>query len=112
MPFKKQGLSYFAIMEKVAGLNWAIAKIIKKIRESKGWTQAQLAGFAGLSDTYIAKLEQGTRGDSINALVQLASAFELSTSELMRQFEEELERGPQKPPSKLGRPKKETRSQS
>jgi len=74
-------------MDKVVGLRWAIAKIIRKMREAKGWTQTQLAGFAGLSDVYIAKLEQGVRGDSINALVQIAAALEMSPSELMKEVE-------------------------
>jgi len=91
-------------MEKVAGLNWAIAKTIKEIRESKGWTQAQLAGFAGLSDVYIAKLEQGVRGDSINALVQIAAATDTAFSELARVIETELAAGPQKPDGIQGRP--------
>jgi transcriptional regulator with XRE-family HTH domain len=91
-------------MEKVAGLNWAIAKIIKEMRESKGWTQAQLAGFAGLSDVYIAKLEQGARGDSINALVQIAAALGMPPSELMKEIEIELAGGPRKPKGTRGRP--------
>ena len=91
-------------MEKVVGLNWALAKVIKEMRESKGWTQAQLAGFAGLSDVYIAKLEQGVRGDSINALVQIASAAGIPPSKLMYAIELELSAGPQKPESTLGRP--------
>ena len=91
-------------MEKVAGLNWAIAKTIKLMRESKGWTQVQLAGFAGLSDAYIAKLEQGVRGDSINALVQIAAALEIRASELMDIIETELANAPQKPKAIHGRP--------
>jgi len=92
-------------METVVGLNWAIAKIIRKIRESKGWTQTQLAGFAGLSDVYIAKLEQGARGASITALVQLAAAFGLSPSSIMQAIEMELTSSPSKPKGARGRPK-------
>lgn len=95
-------------MEKVAGLNWAIAKTIKEIRESKGWTQAQLAGFAGLSDVYIAKLEQGVRGDSINALVQIAAATGITFADLARAIEAELAAGPQKPQNSKGRPRQQT----
>jgi len=91
-------------MEKVAGLNWALAKIIKKKRESEGWTQVQLADFSGLSDAYIAKLEQGARGASITALVQLATAFGISPSNLMKIIEMELANGPSKPKCKRGRP--------
>lgn len=96
-------------MEKIAGLNWAIAKIIKKERESKGWTQVQLADFAGLSNVYIAKLEQGARGVSITALVQLAAAFGLSPSSLMKTIEAEMAGEPCKPKSKRGRPNQSTK---
>jgi len=92
-------------MEKIPGLNWEITKTIMWIRESKGWTQAQLAGFAGLSDVYIAKLEQGVRGDSINALVQIAAATGTAFSELARAIEAELAAGPQKPDGIQGRPR-------
>lgn len=93
------------MMEKVAGLNWAIATAIKKIREAKGLTQGQLAGFAGLSEVYLTKMERGLCGDSINALVQLAAALELQPSELMRRIETELANGPQKPEVVQGRPR-------
>lgn len=110
VPIKNQELRYFAIMEKVAGLNWAIAKTIKMMRESKGWTQVQLAGFAGLSDVYIAKLEQGVRGDSINALVQIAAALGIRPSELMLNIETELANKPQRPKTVQGRPQQGRKS--
>lgn len=99
-----QVLRYCAIMEKVPGLDWAIAKIIKEMRESKGWTQAQLAGFAGLSEPYIAKLEQGVRGASIDALMQISTAVGVPFSDLARAIETELASGPQKPDGIQGRP--------
>jgi transcriptional regulator with XRE-family HTH domain len=92
-------------MEKIAGLNWAIATVIKEIREVKGLTQGQLAGFAGLSEVYLTKLERGLCGDSINALVQLATALGIQPSELMRRIETELANGPQKPEIVQGRPR-------
>ena len=95
---------YFVLMEKVTGLDWAIAKTIKEMRESKGWTQAQLAGFAGLSEPYIAKLEQGVRGASVDALVQIATAIGKQPSDLMRNIEIVLATGPQKPEGIPGRP--------
>lgn len=91
-------------MEKVPGLDWAIAKIIKEMRESKGWTQAQLAGFAGLSDVYVAKLEQGVCGASIDSLVQIAAAVGVAFSKLAHDIETELAAGPQKPSGIQGRP--------
>lgn len=92
-------------MEKIPGLQWAIAKVIKETRETKGLTQGQLAGFAGLSEVYLSKLERGIRGDSINGLMQLAKALEMRPSELMTAIEAELANNPQKPDSIQGRPR-------
>jgi transcriptional regulator with XRE-family HTH domain len=91
-------------MEKVAGLTWAIAKAVKEFRESKGLTQGQLAGFAGLSEVFIAKLEQGACGGSLNAFVQIAAALEMPPSELMKAIEMELASGSSKPKGTRGRP--------
>lgn len=92
-------------MEKILGLNWAIANVVKTAREEKNFTQGQLAGFAGLSEIYVSSLERGCRGDSVNALMQIAKALGMSSSELMQRIEIELERGPQKPDAAVGRPR-------
>ena len=96
-------------MEKIEGLNWALVKAIKDAREAKGLTQSQLAGFAGLSEIYLSQLERGVRGDSLNALIQLARVLGFQASELMCRVEAELERQPQKPIRKQGRPGKKTK---
>jgi len=93
-------------MEKIEGLNWALAEVIKNARETKGLTQGQLAGFAGLSEIYLSQLERGVRGDSLNALIQIAGVLGVQASELVRRIEDELERDPQKPTHKQGRPRK------
>ena len=92
-------------MEKVAGLNWAIAKVVKEYRESKGLTQGQLSGFAGLSEVFLAKLEQGACGGSLNAFVQIATALGILPSELMKAIEIALANGARKPQSEKGRPR-------
>lgn len=93
-------------MEKIEHLNWALAWVIREARESAGLTQSQLAGFAGLSEIYVSSLEQGRRGDSINALIQIATVLKVPASELMRRIELELKNGPQKPENTAGRPRK------
>ena len=93
-------------MEKIELLNWALANLVKEAREAKGLTQSQLAGFAGLSEVYLSKLEQGGRGDSLNALMQIAGVLEIKPSELMRRIEAALENGPSAPLRKQGRPGK------
>ena len=94
-------------MESVKGLKWAIAKVVKELRTSKGWTQEQLAGFSGLSAAYITKLERGACGDSINALVLLAQAIGKRPSEVLLAIEKELTAGPEKPVCNQGRPQKD-----
>ena len=94
-------------MEKNWLLNWAVAKVIKETREAKGLTQRKLAEFACLSEIYLSELERGEKSASINALTQLAGPLGIKPSEIMRQIEDVLERGPSEPPCKQGRPKKE-----
>ena len=86
---------YFTLdsMESVKGLKWAIAKVVKELRTSKGWTQEQLAGFSGLSAAYITKLERGACGDSINALLLHTQAIGKRPSEVMLAIEKELTAG-------------------
>lgn len=93
-------------MEKIAKLNWALATVVREAREAADMTQDELAGFAGLSEIYVSSLERGTRGDSINALMQIAKTLRTPASELMKRIEEELKNGPKPPPRKKGRPTK------
>ena len=99
-------------MEKILGLNWAIAKVIKRLRESKGLTQAQLAGFAGLSEVYLSSLERGIRGDSINALLLIARVLEVSFGELMGQVEAELACGVEKQKTMQNRPQQSVKPET
>ena len=89
-------------------LGWAVASVIREAREAAGFTQGQLAGFAGLSDSYIALVEQGASGVSISSLVQIAGVLKIPASELLRRIEEEMERGPRNPVRSPGRPRKKT----
>lgn len=93
-------------MEKNSELAWAVAKVVREARESAGMTQGQLAGFSGLSETYVSFIEHAHTKASINALVQISAVFSLEASELMRRIEDEMKRGPLPPEKKTGRPRK------
>ena len=93
-------------MEKIPGLKWATAQVIKKLRESRGLTQGQLADLAGLSEGYLSCLERGVRGDSTNALIQIARALEVDFDVLAKHIEVELAQGARKPENPPGRPPK------
>ena len=71
-----------------------------------------VGGFSGLSDSYIALVEQAATGVSIASLVQMASVLKVSAWELMRRIEEEMERGPRSPIRSPGRPRKKADSKS
>ncbi len=55
--------------------------IIRKLRLQRGWTQDQLAAFAGLSVRSIQRIERGTR-PSLESLKSLAAVFEVELSTL------------------------------
>lgn len=65
-------------MENEQSLGWATAWVIREAREAAGLAQGQLAGFSGLSDSYIALVEQAGTGVSIASLVQMASVLKVS----------------------------------
>lgn len=98
------------MMDKIETLTWAAARVLKEAREQAGLTQGQLAGFSGLSDSYIALVEQGNSGVSINALMQIADVLKLKASDLMIRIEQEMERGPQAPTKGPGRPRKQDKT--
>ena len=95
-------------MEKDQKLEWAVAWVLRAARESANLTQGQLAGFSGLSESYIALVEQASSGVSIASLMQMAAVLKIRPSELMRRIEAEMERGPRNPERTPGRPRKKS----
>lgn len=60
----------------------ALGSNVKRLRESKGWTQEALAAKAGLDRSYVAGIEAGIRNPSTKALAKLARALGVSLSTL------------------------------
>ncbi|MDY0260559.1 helix-turn-helix domain-containing protein [Desulfovibrio sp.] len=81
-------------MQILPGLNTAIAKTVRIIRVRSGLSQEQFADFAGLSRVYIAQLETGERGASLNALILIARSVRMTGAELVALIEEEIQRLP------------------
>jgi transcriptional regulator with XRE-family HTH domain len=52
-------------------------------REALGWTQAKLAERAGVSPNYIGVLERGLKLPTLDTLVLLAKALDMSPAELL-----------------------------
>jgi transcriptional regulator with XRE-family HTH domain len=58
--------------------------VLRKLREERRWSQAQLAKRADVTDAYIAQLETGTRKNpSLEVLKRIAKALGVPVTELL-----------------------------
>jgi len=60
-----------------------LGKRVRAYRMAKNWTQEYLAREIGVSTSFIGHIERGSRKASIDTLVQLANALEISTDDLL-----------------------------
>ncbi len=61
-----------------------LGPMLKKLREQKGWTQAELATRAGVTPEYVTMLERGARTNpTIETLKRLAKALGVPVAELL-----------------------------
>ena len=60
-----------------------IARRIRHYRHQEKLTQEQLADLAGISDTYIRKLEAGTRAPSLQMILTLAAVLNTTPNHLL-----------------------------
>lgn len=60
---------------------------IRRLRETRGLSQEELAERAHLHRTYISMVERARRNISVDALSGVADALEVSPSQLVRQAE-------------------------
>jgi transcriptional regulator with XRE-family HTH domain len=59
---------------------------IRLLRESRGWTQQQLADMTGIGRVHVSELENGKREAGLKMLERLANTFEISPSELLKEL--------------------------
>lgn len=64
-------------MRKLVGDN------VRKIRQSKGWTQEQFADASGYSQQYISSLESGRRNPTAITIYELAQALGVGHLDLL-----------------------------
>jgi transcriptional regulator with XRE-family HTH domain len=60
---------------------------VRKLRESKDWTQEQLAEKATLDQTYISGIERGERNATILTITKLAAALRTTASTLCERID-------------------------
>jgi len=61
-----------------------VAIRVKRLRERRGMTQEQLAERAGISRTYLARLETARQDPTLGTLEKLAKALKVKVTELLR----------------------------
>ncbi len=61
-------------------------RAIRQRRHELGWSQEYLAAQAGLHRTYVADVERGERNISLENIVKLADALELTPGEFFSQY--------------------------
>jgi transcriptional regulator with XRE-family HTH domain len=72
---------------KVRNLDEALGAELTDLRKRRRWTQQRLAEVAGYDESYIRQMERGTKSATLRTLSDLASAFSISVSALIRRAE-------------------------
>ncbi|MDB6060999.1 MAG: putative DNA-binding protein [Verrucomicrobiaceae bacterium] len=57
--------------------------IVRRSRESNGWSQEVLADRAGLNRSYLGEIERGSAVPSLTTISKIATALEVSVSSLI-----------------------------
>jgi transcriptional regulator with XRE-family HTH domain len=61
-----------------------LGRRIRLLREKHGWTQQQLADMTGIGRVHVSELENGKREAGLRMLEKLASSFDISVSEFLK----------------------------
>ena len=56
---------------------------MRRLREARGWSQEQLAEYAGLNRSYVGEVERGSAIASIVTVDKLARAFQVPIEHLL-----------------------------
>lgn len=68
----------------------AFGKVLRRMRESRCWTQDELAEFTDSSQNYISNLERGRKGPSLIRIFELSRALQISPEELVAEVSREV----------------------
>ena len=63
---------------------------ITRLRLLEGWSQVKFAELLGYDERYIRQLEQGTKSPTLRTLQNLARAFDLPVSVLIKRAERHI----------------------
>jgi transcriptional regulator with XRE-family HTH domain len=65
---------------------------ITRMRIRQGWSQIKLADLLGYDERYIRQLEQGSKSPTLRTLINIAHAFGISVSTLIKRAERSVSR--------------------
>jgi ribosome-binding protein aMBF1 (putative translation factor) len=68
-------------------LGEAVGAEITRLRIDRGWSQSKLAHDLGYTERYIGQLERGTKSPTLRTLADLAKAFSIELSTIIRSAE-------------------------
>lgn len=71
----------------------AFGRVVRRARETQGWSQELLAERAELNRSYLGEVERGNAMPSLATIAKLARAFDLSASALLSHCECEIGSG-------------------
>ena len=78
-------------------------KRLKEMRDARGWTQQQLAGASGVSQTFISELESCKKQPTVTIAIKLAQALGVELMELLQPNSiPESDVSPEKPLREMG----------
>lgn len=72
---------------KARNLDEALGAELTDLRTRRRWSQQRFAEIAGYDESYIRQMERGTKSATLRTLSNLASAFSISVSVLIRRAE-------------------------
>lgn len=73
--------------------NKAFGKALRSLRKERGYTQETLAFESGLDRTYVSLLELGSRSPTLDTMMTLCCALNVSLSQLALKVETEIQGG-------------------
>ena len=73
--------------------NKAFGKILRSLRRGRGYTQETLAFESGLDRTYVSLLELGSRSPTLDTIMTLCGALDVSLTQFASEVEAEIRNG-------------------
>jgi transcriptional regulator with XRE-family HTH domain len=73
-------------------LGTALGAEFTRLRTERGWSQTKLGELVGYDERYIRQLERGTKSPTLRTLTNIAAAFGVPVSALIKQAERRIQR--------------------